>query len=162
MTTRNAITRAALAVALLALAGILAWVGVTRASSGQLGAEPILLSALLALVAAGLLFIRRGIGATLAMVAALLGAFWALLLSFCLGCPPQPLSAEAIALFVTAGLTFLLALVELVTLGLAWVAIAIVVAVLVLGNSLILAAVVVVAAVVGWLWLRRRKSGSGA
>ena len=103
MTTRGTITRAALAVALLVLAGALAWVGVTRATNGQLFVVLILVTALVALAAAGLLFVRRWIGATLGLVAALLGAFWGLVLSICLFCAPQPLSAEAIALFVAAG-----------------------------------------------------------
>jgi len=63
-----------LAVALLVLAGVFTWVAVTRANSGQPGAGASLLSALLPLVAAGLLFIRRGVGATLAIFAALLGS----------------------------------------------------------------------------------------
>jgi hypothetical protein len=165
MTTRSTITRAALALALLTLAGILIWVRVTRMSSGQPSDVPILLSALLALVAAGLLFVRRGIGAALAMVASLLGAFWGLLLSVCFLCPPEPLSAEAIALFVAAGLVFALAVVELVTIGLAWVAIAIVVVVFVVGSSfnpLVLGIGLVVAALVAWRMLKRRGSGSGA
>jgi len=164
MTARGNITRAALAVALVALAGILAWVGVTRPGSDQLFVALILGSALVALAAAGLLFVRRSIGATLAMIAAVLGAFWGLVLSICLFCGPQPLSAEAIALFVAAGLTFVLALVELVTLGLAWVAIAIIIAVLALGSSgnpLLLGILLVVAAVVAWLWFRQRRSQSG-
>jgi hypothetical protein len=86
MTTRGTITRAALAVALLALAVILAWVRVTRPSSDALFVALILVSALLALAAAGLLFVRRPIGATLALVAALFGAFWGLVLSICLFC----------------------------------------------------------------------------
>ncbi|OGN81045.1 MAG: hypothetical protein A2X23_10365 [Chloroflexi bacterium GWC2_73_18] len=166
MTTRSTITRAALALALLALAGILIWVGATRASNGQTTvAVLILLSALLPLAAAGLLFIRPGIGAALAIFAALLGAFWGLLLSFCLGCSPTPVSTESIALLVAAAAVFALALVELVTLGLAWVAIAIAVVVFALvfsSNLLILAAGLVVAAVVAWLMFRRRGSGSGA
>jgi hypothetical protein len=164
MTTRGTLTRAALAVALLVLAGALAWVGVTRAGSDQLFVALILGSALVAVTAAGLLFVRRSIGATLAMVAALLGAFWGLVLSICLFCGPQPLSSEAIVVFVAAGLTFILALVELASLGLARVAIAIVGAVLVLGswgNPLFLGILLVVVAVVAWLWFRQRGSRSG-
>jgi hypothetical protein len=165
MTTRGTITRAALAVALLAMAVILAWVGMTRKGSDQLFVVLILVTVLVALAAAGLLFVRRWIGATLGLVAGLLGAFWGLVLSVCLFCAPQPLSAEAIALFVAAGLTFIVALTELVTLGLAPVAIAIIVVVLALGSSgnpLLLGILLVAAAVGIWLWFRRRGSGSGA
>jgi len=164
MTTRSAITRAALAVALLVLAGVFGWVALTRASSGQPGAVPSLLSALLPLVAAGLLFLRRGVGATLAIVAGLLGALFGFLLSFCPLCSPQPpLSAESIALYAGAVVVLALAVVELKTLGLVWVAIAIGVAVLAFSGTLgILAAGLVVAAVIAWRIRRGRRSGSGA
>jgi len=164
MTMRDTITRAALALALLGLAAILAWVGLTRAGSDQLFIVLILGSALVSLTAAGLLFVRRSIGAILAMIAALLGAFWGLVLSICLFCGPQPLSSEAIVVFVAAGLTFILAVVELTALGLARVAILIVVAVLALGSSgnpLLLGILLVVAAVVAWLWFRQRGARSG-
>ena len=163
MTTRSTFTRAALAVALLVLAGILVWVGATRAENGTAGGILSLVSALLALVAAAFLFIRRGIGATLAIVAGLLGALFALVLSVCFLCSPQPpLSAEAIALFVAAVVILALAVVELKTLGLAWVAIAIGVAVLAFSGTLgMLVAGLVVAAVVARWVLRRRRSGSG-
>ena len=164
MTRRGTIARAALAAALLALAVILAWVGMTRAGSDELFVALILVSALLALAAAALLFVRRSIGATLAMIAALLGAFWGLVPSICLFCGPQPLSGSAIVLFVAAGLTFMLALLELAALGLARVAIAIIVAVLALGswgNPLFLGILLAIAAVVAWLWFRQRGSPSG-
>ncbi|OGO56220.1 MAG: hypothetical protein A2V84_05520 [Chloroflexi bacterium RBG_16_70_13] len=164
MTMQRTVARAALAVALLALAATLAWVGMTRAGSDELFVALILVSALVALAAAALLFVRRSIGATLAMIAALLGAFWGLVLSICLFCGPQPLSGEAIVIFVAAGLTFMLALVELATLGLARVAIAIIVAVLALGslgNPLFLGVLLAIAAVVAWLWYRQRDSPSG-
>ena len=164
MTMQRTVARAALAVALLALAATLAWVGMTRAGSDELFVALILVSALVALAAAALLFVRRSIGATLAMIAALLGAFWGLVLSICLFCGPQPLSGEAIVIFVAAGLTFMLALVELATLGLARVAIAIIVSVLALGslgNPLFLGVLLAIAAVVAWLWYRQRDSPSG-
>lgn len=158
---RGTITRTALAVALLVLAGLIAWVGLTRASS-----QPVivLIAALLPVVAAGMLFVRRAIGSTLAVIAALLGAIVGLLLSVCFLCPQQPpLSPEAIALYVTALVIYALALIELRTLGLVWVGLAIPIVILALsGNQLFIAVgLIAVAAAVIWLLVRRRRSGGG-
>ncbi len=163
MTARGTITRAALAVALVALAGAFIWVGATRATNAQPGAAiPSLLLALVPLVAAGLLFARPGVGTTLAIVAALLGAGEAFALNFCL-CPMPALSPEFVALYVAAAVVLALALVQLVTLGLAWFAMTIVVAFLaLLGPVGILAAGLLIAAVVAWRMFRRRRSKSGA
>jgi LPXTG-motif cell wall-anchored protein len=158
---RGTITRTALAAALLVLAGLIVWVGLTRTSSDRLGI--VLATVLLPLLAAALLLIRRDIGATLAIFAALLGAFYGLVLSICILCPPPPLSAEAIALWVTALAIYLLALLELRTLGLLWVALVIPVAIIALsGNVIFIAVGLVVAAIVVWLLVKRRRSRSGA
>ena len=157
MTTRS-MTRVALAVGLCALAGVLIWVGMARASSGQTGTVPLLLFALVPLAAAGLLFIRRGFGAALAVIAALLAAGVGIGLSMF-----APLSTESIAILVAALGVFVLALVELLAVGLAWVGVAILVAVFVLlfsSNPPILVAGLVVIGVVAWLALRRRGSRS--
>jgi hypothetical protein len=163
MTTRGTVSRAALAAALLVLAGILIWIGVTRFTTGATGTEYLLGSALLPLAAAGLLFRRRGMGAGLAVVAALLGALVGVGLSFCL-CS-APLKTESIALLVASLAVFVLALVELLTLRLAWVAAAIVIGVFVLlfpGYWSIFAVGLVIVGLVVWLLIRRRGSGSGA
>jgi hypothetical protein len=159
VSTRSTITRGALTAALLVLAGLIVWVVLTRSVGDQ--RVILLLSALLPVVAAGLLFVRRAIGATLAVIAALLAALFGFLLSFCFLCPAQPpLSAEAIALFVTALVILALAVVELRTLRVGWVIVPIVIVVLVLANNLIGVAVVV-AAVIVWLLVRRLRSGRG-
>jgi threonine/homoserine efflux transporter RhtA len=115
----------------------------------------------LRLGAAGLLFHRQGVGAALAFVAALLWAGWGVRLSFCLCSPAPPLSTPSIALLVAALAVFPLALVDLLTLGLAWV-------LLVLAFGVPFPVLeqpphprrrLVVAAVVAWLLLRRRGSG---
>lgn len=158
---RGTITRTALAVALLVLAGLIVWVGLTRST-----AQPavLFLSALLPAVAAALLFVRRGVGTALAVVAALLGALYGFLLSVCILCPAPPLSAEAVAIYVTAAVIYALALLELRTLGLVWIAILIPVAILALsGNQIFIAVAVVIAAVVVLRFLiRRRRPDSGA
>ncbi len=102
MITRDNVTRLALAAALLVLAGIIGWAGLTRPNNNApavwLGA------ALVPLAAAALLRIRPSAGAVLAVVAALVGAVLGLLLQFCLFCPTvPPLTAEAIALFAGIG-----------------------------------------------------------
>jgi len=159
VSTRSTITRGALTAALLVLAALIVWVVATRAVGDQ--RVILLLSALLPVVAAGLLFVRRAIGATLAVIAALLGAVFGFLLSICVLCPTQPpLSAEAIALFVTALVILALAVIELRTLRVGWVIIPIVVVILVLANNYI-GVGVVVAAVVVWLLVRRLRSGRG-
>jgi hypothetical protein len=159
VTTGSNVTRNALALALVVLAGLMAWVVTTRAATGQ---PVVLLLAVLPVVATVLLFVRRGIGATLAVVAALAGALFGLLLSICILCPAQPpLSPEAIALFATALVVFVLAVVELRTLSLAWVAVAIVVVVLAFSGTVgIIVAGLIVAAAVVWLLLSRRRSAS--
>jgi hypothetical protein len=162
MTTRSTVTPAALAVALIALAGVLIWVGVTQATGGRSGTVPSLALAVLPLVAAWLLFKRPAVGATLAVVAALLGAGAGLVLNFCL-CPMPPLGPEFVALFVAAALAFALALLQLVTLGLGWFVLAILVALLAISGTVgIVAAAILVAAAVIWLLVRRRRSGGGA
>ena len=160
MPQRGTITRSLLAVALLVLAGLIIWVGLTRADSSQLGV--VLLSVLLPVVAAGLLFVRRSIGATVAVLAALLGAVYGFLLSVCLFCPPPPLSPEAVAIFATSAVIYALALLELRTLGLVWIGIAIPVAILALsGNQIFIAgALLAVAVVVIWLLIRGRRRGN--
>jgi LPXTG-motif cell wall-anchored protein len=157
---RGTITRSLLAVALLVLAGLIIWVGLTRADSSQLGV--VLLSVLLPVAAAGLLFVRRSIGATVAVFAALLGAVYGFLLSVCLFCPPPPLSPEAVAIFATSAVIYALALLELRTLGLVWVGIAIPVAILALsGNQIfIVIGILMVVALVAWWVLRRRRSAN--
>lgn len=162
MTTRGTITRAALAVALVGLAGAFIWVGAMRATSGQPGGVPSLLLALVPLAAAGLLFVRLRVGATLAVLAALLGAGVAFALNFCL-CPMPPLGPEFVALYVAAAVVFGLALFQLVTLGLAWFALATLVALLAFSGTMgLVVAGLLVAAVVAWRIFRRRRSGSGA
>jgi hypothetical protein len=157
---RGTIVRNALAVALLALAGLIIWVGLTRAGRDQLGV--VLLSVLLPVAATALLFVRRQIGATLAVFAALLAVVYGFLLSVCLFCPPPPLSPEAVGLFVGAVVIYALALLELRTLGLIWVGIAIPVAILALsGNQLFIAIAVVVGVLVVGSWLLRRRRDSG-
>jgi hypothetical protein len=159
VSTRGTITRGALTVALLVLAGLIVWVVLTRAVTDQRGI--LLLAALLPIVAAGFLFVRRAIGATLAVIAALIGALFGFLLSICVLCPvQQPLSAEAIALFVTALVILALAVVELRTLRVGWVIVPIVIGVLALANNFI-GVGVVVAAVIVWLLVRRLRSGRG-
>jgi len=162
MPTRRTITRAALAAALLALAGVLGWVGVTRQTTGQPGALPALLVALLPLAAAGLLFRRPVLGATLAVLAALLGAGVALALTFCL-CPMPPLAAEFMALYAAALAVLGLALLELVRLGLAWFALVIVVVVLTFAGSVgVVVAGLIVAGLIGrWMLQRRRLGAAG-
>ncbi|MDQ2966527.1 MAG: hypothetical protein M3R57_11845 [Chloroflexota bacterium] len=159
---RGTIMRSALAVALFGLAGLIGWVGLTRGSN-----QPVivLIAALLPVAAAGLLFVRRALGSTLAVIAALVGALVGFLLSVCILCPAQPpLSAEAVALYVTALVIYVLALIELRTLGLVWVGLAVPVVILALsGNQIFIAvALLVIAVAVVWLWLRRRRSGRGA
>jgi hypothetical protein len=157
--TRGTVTRGALTVALLVLAGLIVWVVLTRAVTDQRGI--LLLAALLPIVAAGLLFVRRAIGATLAVIAAFIGALFGFLLSICVLCPVQPpLSAEAIALFVTALVILALAVVELRTLRVGWVIVPIVIVVLALANNFI-GVGVVVAAVIVWLLVRRLRPGRG-
>jgi len=156
---RGSITRTALAVALIVLAGLIGWVGLTRASN-----QPVIVlsAALFPVAAAGLLFVRRAVGSALAVIAAILGALVGLLLSVCFLCPQQPpLSPEAIALYVTALVIYLLALIELRTLGLVWVGLAIPVGILALsGNQLFIAvALIAAAAVVVGLILKRRRQG---
>lgn len=159
VSTRGTITRGALTAALLVLAGLMVWVVLTRAAADQRGIP--LLAALLPIAAAGLLFVRRAIGATVAVLAALLGALFGFLVSICVLCPAQaPLSAEAIALFVTALVILVLAVVELRTLRVGWVIVPIVIGVLALANNFIGVAVVV-AAVIVWLLVRRLRSGNG-
>ena len=161
MPTRRTITRAALAAALLALAGVLGWVGVTRQTTGQPGALPALLVALLPLAAAGLLFRRPVLGATLAVLAALLGAGVALALTFCL-CPMPPLAAEFMALYAAALAVLGLALLELVRLGLAWFALVIVVVLTFAGSVGVVVAGLIVAGLIGrWMLQRRRLGAAG-
>lgn len=158
---RGTITRTALAVALLVLAGLIGWVGLTRGTNQPV---VVLIAALLPVAAAGLLFVRRAIGSTLAVIAALLGAIVGLLLSVCFLCPQQPpLGPEAIALYVSALVIYVLALIELRTLGLVWVGLAIPVVILALsGNQLFIAVgLIAIAAAVIWLLVRRRRSGGG-
>lgn len=157
---RGTITRALLAVALLVLAGLIAWVGATRAASGQ--NLVVFGAALLPVVAAALLAVRPGIGATLAVFAALLGALFAFLLSICILCPEQPpLSVEAIALLVAALAIFALAVIELRSLRLGWVLVPIAVVFFVVANNYI-AVGVILAVVVVWLLVGRLRSGGGA
>jgi hypothetical protein len=158
--TRGTVTRAALAAALLVLAGLIAWVGATRAASGQ--NLVVFGAALLPVVAAALLAVRPAIGATLAVFAALLGALFAFLLSICILCPQQPpLSVEAIAFLVAALVILALAVVELRSLRLGWVLVPIAVVFFVVANNYI-AVGIVLAAVVVWLLVRRLRSRSGA
>ena len=157
MPTRRTIARVALAAALLALAGVLGWVAGTRQTTGQPGALPVLLVALLPLAAAGLVFRRPVVGAILAVLAALLGAGVALALTFCL-CPMPPLALEFVALYTAALVVFGLALLELVALGLAWLAIVIVVVVLAFAGTvgIVVAGLLVVALIARWKLQRRR------
>jgi hypothetical protein len=154
---RGTITRSLLAVALLVLAGLIILVGLTRSTS-----QPTLVyvSALLPVAAAGLLFVRRSIGATVAILAALLGALYGFLLSVCILCPPPPLSPEAVAIFATSAVIYALALLELRTLGLVWIGIAVPVAILALSGNVVFIVVglVMAAVLVGWGILRRRRS----
>jgi hypothetical protein len=155
---RGTITRTALAVALLVLAGLIGWVGVSRGSN-----QPVivLIAALLPVAAAGLLFVSRAIGSTLAILAALVGALVGFLLSVCILCSEQPpLSPEAIAVYVTSLVIYVLALIELRTLGLVWVGLAVPVVILALsGNQIFIAvALLAVALVVVWLLIRRRRA----
>jgi len=122
VTQRARIARAALAVALLALTGVSAWVGVSRATSGQGGAPALLIAGLLPLATAGLLFVRPRLGAGLAVVAALVGAVSGIPLSFCL-CG-APLSDSSIALLVASGVVLAVGIVTLLVLGMTWVLIA--------------------------------------
>jgi len=159
---RGTITRTALAVALLLLAGLIGWVGLTRGSN-----QPaiLLIAVLLPVAAAGLLFVHRAIGSALAVIAALVGALFAFLLSVCILCPEQPpLSPEAIALYLIALVIYVLALIELRTLGLVWVGLAVPVAILALSGNQIFIALGLLALVVLVVLLitRRRRSGGGA
>jgi hypothetical protein len=159
---RGTITRTALAVALLVLAGLIGWVGLTRGSN-----QPVILvvAALVPVAAAGLLFVRRAIGTTLAVFASLVGALFGFLLSVCILCPAQPpLGPEAIALYVTSLAIYVLALIELRALGLVWVGLAVPVVILALSGNQIFIAVALIAAAAGVIWLlvRRRRSRNGA
>jgi hypothetical protein len=156
----STITRGALAAALLVLAGLIVWLSLLPPFTGQPGVQH--LFALVPVAAAGLLFVRRGLGATLSVISAVLGALFGLILSVCFMCGTQPpLRAEVIAVYVTALVILALALIELRTLRLGWVIIPIAIVFLVLANNLIAAGVVVVVAVV-WLLVRRRRSSSSA
>lgn len=154
---RGTITRSLLAVALLVLAGLIIFVGYSR-PSGQ--PAVVFLSALLPVAAAGLLFVRRSIGATVAILAALLGALYGFLLSVCILCPPPPLSPEAVGLFVVSAVIYALALLELRTLGLVWIGLAVPVAILALSGNVVFIAVglVMAAVLIGWRLIRRRRS----
>jgi hypothetical protein len=158
---RGTITRTALAVALLVLAGLIGWVGLTGGSN-----QPVIvvLLALVPVAAAGLLFVRRAIGSTLAIVAALVGALFGFLVSVCILCPQQaPLSPEAIGLYVTSLAIYVLALIELRTLGLVWVGLAVPVLILALsGNQIFIAVALLAAAVVVVRLLIRRRRRGGA
>ena len=160
MTTPQTIVRAALAAALVALAGVLMWVAVTQATGGRSAALPSFVIGLMPLVAVWLLFKRPVIGATLAVVAAVLGAGLAFVLNFCL-CPMPPLPTEFVALYIVALVVLVLAVLELVLLGYAWLAIVLLLAGLALtGNPILIGAGVVIAGVIIWLLLRRRRSAS--
>jgi hypothetical protein len=137
-------------------------VGLTRGSN-----QPVIIvvAALLPVAAAGLLFVSRAIGTTLAVLAALVGALVGFLLSVCILCPQQPpLGLEAIALYVTAVVIYVLALIELRTLGLVWIGLAVPVLIVALsGNQLFIAVgLIAVAAAIVWAFLRRRRPGGGA
>jgi hypothetical protein len=163
VTQRARIARAALAVALLALTGVSAWVGVSRATSGQGGAPALLIAGLLPLATAGLLFVRPRLGAGLAVVAALVGAVSGIALSFCL-CA-APLSDSSIALLVASGAVLAVGIVTLLMLGMTWVVIGIPLVPLVIlfsGNPFVLLAGVVVVGAVTWLVLRRRRAAAEA
>jgi hypothetical protein len=162
MTTRRTLTRAALAVALLVLAGVFGWVALARESSDLSGVVPGVVPAVLALVAARLLFTRPAIGAILAILVALLGAGLAVALNLCL-CPTPPLGPAFVALVVAAAVVFALALLELATLGFAWLAIAILIALAALSGIVgVIAVLLLIAASIAWRLFRRRRSGSGA
>ncbi len=162
MSTRGTITRAALAVALGLLAGAFIWVAVTQSTSGRSGTVPSLVLAVLPVVAAWLLFRRPAVGATLGVVAAVLGAGVAFVLNFCL-CPMPPLGPEFVALYVAAGVVFVLALLQLVTLGMGWFALAILVALLAISGTVgIVVGGLLLAATVALRILRRRRSESEA
>lgn len=66
-------------------------------------------------------------------------------------------------LYVAAAVVLALALVQLVTLGMAWFAVVVLVALMALAGTVgLIAAVVLVAALIAWRRIRRRGSGSGA
>lgn len=109
MATRKTVIRDALAVALLVLAGVLGWVGVTRAGT----AVPVLsVMAILPLAAAVLLYVRRGVGVTLAVLAALLAALLVYAMNFCFLVCNQQFSADSAALLVVAVVVLALAVVH--------------------------------------------------
>jgi hypothetical protein len=154
--TFSTVTRAALVVALLGQAAALAWIALMPTFAGQPGA--LLAIALVPVVAAGLLFVRRGLGAILAVVASLVGGLIGYFFSVCFMCGTQmPIPPEGLALDVASVLVFGLALVELRGLRLGWVLIPIAVVFLVLANNPIAVGLVVAAAVVLVLVRRRRQ-----
>lgn len=163
MATHKTIIRVALAAALLVLAGVFIWVGVTRSAKGP-GGEVILAAALLPLAAAGLLSVRRdrgsalaALGTTLAIVVAPIAALIGYGISFCM-CQ-APLSAESIALMAVAAAVFPLAVADIALVGLVWIAIVIAVAVLASSGTVgLIAAGIIVAAAVAWLIVKARRS----
>jgi hypothetical protein len=163
-TTLSTVSRAGLTAALLALAGILGWIGVTRSTGGGGGvALLLLLVAVLPLAAAGLLYVRRGVGSALAILAAVVGALVGVGLSFCL-CA-APLKPESIALLIGSLAVLIFALADLQARGLGLLAIVIAAVIFVFtfsSNLPILAAGLVVAAAVAWVLLRRRRPAGGA
>jgi len=158
--TLSTVLRAALVVALLGQAAALAWIALMPTFAGQPGV--LLAIALVPVVAAGLLFVRRGLGATLAVVASLLGGLIGYILSVCFMCgTPTPAPPEALALDVASVAVFALALLELRALRLGWVIIPIAIVFLVLANNPIAAGLVVAAAVVLLLVRRRGQQKEG-
>jgi hypothetical protein len=156
MVTRDNVTRFALAAALVGLAATIGWVGLTRPDNNApavwFGA------ALVPLATAGLLFIRPAAGAALAVVAALLGAFMGLVLQFCLFCPTVPtLTAGGIALYAVSAVVLALSVIELRSRGLAWVAVVILVAAMLLANNFLAAGLIVTLAI-AWFVVQRRRA----
>jgi hypothetical protein len=159
MSTLDIVTRSALVAALLGQGGVLIWIAVQPTFAGQ----PALLIAigLAPLLAAGLLFVRRGIGAALALVASLIGGLIGLFLSACFLCGSQvPAPPEAIALVVASMVGLGLALLEITRHGPRWVIVPIAVVLVVLANNLIGAGLVVAAAIL-WLLVKRRSERAG-
>lgn len=168
MARRNRIIRTVLVVALVAQASALGWVAWTKASTGQGGALLVAFAALLPLLAAGLLALRRdgggplsALGGTLAIIAALLGTLVGFVVSSCFYfyCGGQPpLSAEAIALLVLSIVVFALTVADLAAVGLVWVTVGIVVFVLAISGTVgLIAASLIVAGVVAWFIVRPRR-----
>jgi hypothetical protein len=158
--TLSTVLRAALVVALLGQAAALAWIALMPTFAGQ--PATLLAIASLPVVAAGLLIVRRGLGAALAVVASLIGGLIGYFFSVCFMCgSPQPIPPVAIAIDVASVLVLVLALLELRALRLGWVIIPIAIVFLILANNPIAAALVVVVAIVLLVTRRRAQQKEG-